>query len=86
MKEDRPFPNGKPTTPTPVGRPGHAIGPTRRLITLAQAADLLGISVGSVRRLIWAGKLHIVKLNRRVLVDLRDLDRLIEQAKDRGSW
>jgi hypothetical protein len=30
--------------------------------------------------------LHIVKLNRRVLIDLRDLDRLIDRAKDRGSW
>lgn len=86
MKEDRPFADGGPTTPTPVGRPGQAHGPTRRLITLAQAADLLGMSTASVRRLIWAGKLHIVKLNRRVLVDLRDLDRLIEQAKDCRSW
>jgi excisionase family DNA binding protein len=55
----------------------------RRLISLPDAAEMLGMSIGSVRRLIWAGTLHSVKLNRRVLVDLRDLDRLIEQAKER---
>jgi len=44
------------------------------------------MSVASVRRLVWAGKLHVVKLTRRLLVDLRDLDRLIEQSKDRGQW
>jgi hypothetical protein len=44
------------------------------------------MSVASIRRLVWDGKLHIVKLNRRVLVDLRDIERLIEEAKDRRSW
>jgi hypothetical protein len=44
------------------------------------------MSLGSARRLVWGGKLHAVKLTRRVLVDLRDLDRLIEEAKDRRSW
>jgi len=47
---------------------------------------MLGLSVASVRRLIGSGRLHAVKLNRRVLVDLRDVDRLIEEAKDRRGW
>jgi excisionase family DNA binding protein len=58
----------------------------RRLISLPEAADMLGLSVASVRRLIGSGRLHAVKLNRRVLVDLRDVDRLIEEAKDRRGW
>jgi excisionase family DNA binding protein len=60
--------------------------PARRLITLSEAAELLGMSVVSVRRLVWGGTLRVARLNRRVLVDLRDLDSLIEQAKDRRSW
>ncbi len=72
--------------PSPSSRSGHPIGPSRRLVSLAEAAEVLGMSVASVRRLVWAGKLHVVKLTRRLLVDLRDLDRLIEQSKDRGQW
>ena len=72
-------------TPLPTGgRHDHI--PARRLIPLSQAAHILGMSLGSARRLVWGGKLHAVKLTRRVLVDLRDLDRLIEEAKDRRSW
>jgi excisionase family DNA binding protein len=77
----------KPAPSEPAaGHPGLPPNLNRRLISLTDAAEMLGMSVGSVRRLIWAGKLHIVKLNRRVLVDLRDIDRLIEEAKDRRSW
>jgi excisionase family DNA binding protein len=52
---------------------------------LAEAALLLGVSVASVRRLIWQGRLPVVRLTRRIQVDLRDLERLIEQAKDRPN-
>ena len=55
----------------------------QRLIGLQEAARLLGLSVGSVRRLIWQGRLPVVRLTRRIQVDLRDVERLIEQAKDR---
>jgi excisionase family DNA binding protein len=86
MTTNQPFSATGQAVPSPSSRSGHAIGPSRRLISLAEAAELLGMSIPSVRRLIWSGKLHVVKLNRRVLVDLRDLDRLIDQAKDRASW
>ena len=42
---------------------------------------MLGLSVASVRRLIWDGKLRAVRLTRRVQVDVRDLDRLVDTAK-----
>ena len=37
-----------------------------------EAAGLLGLSVHSLRRLIWAGTLPGVRVTRRVQVDLRD--------------
>lgn len=57
----------------------------RRLLTLEEAARFLGISTYSVRRLIWDGQLPAVRLTRRVQLDLRDLERLIEQKKDRAG-
>ena len=59
--------------------------PGRRLVTLKEAAELLGLSVSSVRRLVWAGKLDVVRITRRLQVDRRDLDRLVEQAKQRSN-
>jgi excisionase family DNA binding protein len=61
----------------------HPRGGDRRLLTLQEAARLLGLSTHSVRRLIWQGRLPVIRLTRRIQVDVRDLERLIEQAKDR---
>jgi excisionase family DNA binding protein len=76
----------KPPVPKLGGPPGRAVGPNRRLITLAEAAELLGMSTVSVRRLIWAGKLPVVRLTRRVQIDVRDLEHLIAQSKQRIDW
>jgi excisionase family DNA binding protein len=51
---------------------------------LREAADVLGIAPYSVRRLIWAGKLPAVRILRRIQVDGKDLERLIERSKDRS--
>jgi excisionase family DNA binding protein len=58
----------------------------RRLLSLQQVAELLGVSTASVRRLLSAGQLPFVRFNRRLLVDVKDLDAFIEQAKQRASW
>ena len=58
----------------------------RRLLTLGETAELLGLSVASIRRLVWAGKLPAVRLTRRIQIDTRDLERLVEQTKDRTAW
>jgi excisionase family DNA binding protein len=60
------------------GSPGQA----RRLLTLKEAAALLGVSTASIRRLIGAGKLPAVRIQRRIQIDTRDLDRLIEHFKE----
>lgn len=86
MTEDnRVASTGRPTRRPAVPLDQHS-SRSRRLVSLVDAAEVLGMSVASIRRLVWDGKLHIVKLNRRVLVDLRDIERLIEEAKDRRSW
>jgi excisionase family DNA binding protein len=56
---------------------------SRRLLTLAEAADILAISIASVRRLIAASQLPVVRFSRRLLVDTKDLDSFIERSKQR---
>ena len=56
---------------------------TQRLYTAQEAAEYLGRSLRSVRELIWAGKLPVVKVGRRIRLDLYDLDDFIELNKVR---
>jgi excisionase family DNA binding protein len=57
----------------------------KRLYSLAEAAEYLGRSEWSVRRLIWAGKLPQVKSGKRVHLDIQDVDRFIENNKIGGE-
>ncbi len=56
-------------------------GPARttRLFTVDQAATYLGRSRTAVEHMINAGKLPVVRLDSRVSLDVKALDRLIEQ-------
>ncbi len=47
------------------------------------AADYLGVSHWTVRDFAWRGELPEVRLGRRLLFDMRDLDALIERNKRR---
>ena len=53
----------------------------KRLFSVSEASLYLGRSVPSLRELIWAGSLPIVRVGRRIHLDLLDLDRFIEQHK-----
>jgi len=53
-----------------------------RLLTVPQAASYLSASVWAVRSLAWSKEVPCVRIGRRVLFDLRDLDRYIERAKE----
>jgi len=55
--------------------------PMKRLLTVKEAAIYIGRSVPAVRELIWAGKLPIIRPDRRISLDINDLDRWIEQHK-----
>lgn len=51
----------------------------RRLVSLTEAAEILGLSVKTVRRYIAAGDLDAVRLGRRVIrIKPESLDRLID--------
>lgn len=58
----------------------------KRLFTIGEAAQYLGRTECAVREMIWAGKLPSVKCDRRVFLDVRDLDSFIEQHKVRETF
>ena len=53
----------------------------QRLLTVEEAAEYLGRTVWGVREMIYSGKLPAVKIDRRVQLDVKDLERLIERNK-----
>jgi excisionase family DNA binding protein len=53
----------------------------KRLYSLPEAAEYLGRSEWSVRRLVWEGKLPQVRCGRRVHLDIEDIDKFIESNK-----
>jgi excisionase family DNA binding protein len=57
---------------------------SKRLLTTEQAAEYLGRSKESVQHLVSSGKLPTVRSDRRVFLDVRDLDEWIEVNKVRG--
>lgn len=61
------------------GRDGGKI--RKRLLTVEDAAVYLGRTKEAVQHLIAAGKLPTVKSDRRVFLDIQDLDKWIEQSK-----
>ena len=56
------------------------------LLSVKEAARILGTSTATIRRLIWAGMLPVVRLTRRIQIDTRDLEHLVERMKDRSGW
>lgn len=54
-----------------------------QLMTMNECAGMLNVSHWRVRDLIEKGRLPIVRLGRRVLIDRKDVDRLIEENKER---
>lgn len=53
----------------------------KRLYSIREAAAYLGRTIGAVREIIWSGKIPIVRCDRRIFLDIRDLERFIEQNK-----
>ncbi len=53
----------------------------KRLYNLKEAAAYLGRSVWSVRELIWAGKIPVVKDGRKIFIDILDLEKYVENNK-----
>ena len=52
-----------------------------RLLTVELAGDYLSRSPHSVRHLIKDGRLPVVKIDNRIFLDIKDLDRIIDRSK-----
>lgn len=56
-------------------------------VSLAQAADILGISVHTLRRRIAAGELPAFRTGKRIIrVRVKDLERLLRRVPSAGEW
>jgi excisionase family DNA binding protein len=53
----------------------------KRLYSLKDASSYLGVSYWSVRDLIHDGTLRYIRIGRRLLVDIQDLDKFVEMNK-----
>jgi excisionase family DNA binding protein len=58
----------------------------KRLLTIPEAGEYLGRSTWSIRELIWAGSLPIVRVGRRIHLDIYDLNEWIERNKTRYTY
>lgn len=76
---------GRRPSPSDGQSVGPALGPRppRRLVGLEDAAAMLGVSIWTVREMVYRRDLPVVKLPRvrRFLLDLRDLEALIATGK-----
>ena len=59
----------------------HKDRPAKRVYTLKEASVYMGRTVCALREMVWAGKLPVIRDGRRVLLDIYDLDKWIEQSK-----
>ena len=58
---------------------------TPRLLNIKEASQYLGVAVWQLRQLEWGRQLPSVRgLGKRILFDVKDLDRLVEQKKGNG--
>jgi len=55
--------------------------PTKRLLSIQEAAESLGINRSTIYRLVTAGKIPLIKLGSRSLLDPADLNALIAAGK-----
>jgi excisionase family DNA binding protein len=56
--------------------------PKQRLLTVAQAATYLGRSEDAIRHMVGSGKIRPVRGDRRISIDVRDLDDWIAANKE----
>ncbi|HUV51321.1 MAG TPA: helix-turn-helix domain-containing protein [Anaerolineae bacterium] len=59
---------------------------SKRLYSIPEAAIYLGRSVWGIREMVWANKLPCIKDGRRVLLDIQDMNKWIEQNKTNFSY
>ncbi len=74
----------KPESPNRAGAPVTGrVEPRKRLLTVEEAAAYLGTTRWAIRTLVWDGELPSIRLGRRLLFDIDDLDGLVDRLKRR---
>jgi hypothetical protein len=63
------------------GDKGQSKNLVKRLYSLREGAVYIGRTVAAMREVIWAGKIAYVRFDRRIYLDIGDLERFIEQNK-----
>jgi excisionase family DNA binding protein len=58
----------------------------KRLYSIKEAAIYLGRTETALREMLWAGKLPYIRDGRRLLLDLQDMDRWIDESKTREAF
>ncbi len=53
----------------------------KRLYSIKESAEYMGRTPWAIRHLVWNGVLPSVQIGRRVQIDIRDMDTLIERNK-----
>ena len=51
---------------------------SKRLFAIREAAQYLGRTENAVREMVWKGKLPSIRADRRVMIDIRDLEKWVE--------
>lgn len=54
----------------------------KRLYSIKETSEYLGVSPWAIRELIWKGSIGQVRIGRRVLIDVHDIDSFIEMNKE----
>lgn len=62
----------------------HNKGHEARLLSVERAAAYIGRTVAALQQMIASGKLPTVRSDRRVMIDIIDLDKWIERHKEPG--
>ncbi len=59
--------------------------PPRKLaVGLQEAEQLIGVSMHTLRRLVWAKKLSAARIGRRMLIPMAELEKLVNAGADSG--
>ena len=68
------------------GIPNPSQGVNKRLYSIPEAGQYLGRTVWAVREMVYAGKIPYIRDGRRVLLDVFDMDRWIEENRSRYAY
>lgn len=57
----------------------------KRLLSIPETAEYISRTQGAVQELIYKGIIPVVKWDRRIFIDIHDLDALIDQSKKKKN-